>query len=291
MTKFIFLTDTHIGAKKDTGFTQQKRYVENAAEIFRALDLWIKNDSAIDFVLHGGDIVDYVDELTIKTANEIFKLSVPVYFCLGNHDLTSNNSPDLWIKYASDFFINNSPNFSIISRNLAIHIIPNQWGETPYHWNGSMSPHFLPEQAKLIFDKEKELTSIYTDEIIHMLCTHNEVMGISAEQTGLDSDIHVPPKSFQNEVKDILKLNPKIKFVLSGHNHVNTIGNSDEVFYITTSSLVEVPFEFKLIKVENNAVNISTISLADSITFKFKYDYSRTFVQGREKDRKLEWIR
>ncbi len=138
-----------------------------------------------------------------KMTKELFNLSAPVYFCLGNHDLTAYDSLNLWLKYAPEFFTDNSPNFSIISRNLAIHILPNQWGETPYHWNGSMSPHFLPEQIKLIFDKEKELASVGTDEKIHMLCTHNEVMEISAEQTGLDTAIHVPPKSFQNDVNEI----------------------------------------------------------------------------------------
>ena len=44
----------------------------------------------VDFVLHGGDMIDSTREEHIDRAAEMFRLSVPVYLCLGNHDLTGN---------------------------------------------------------------------------------------------------------------------------------------------------------------------------------------------------------
>ena len=108
MTKFIYIADSHVGAG-DTGYYQQPRYADRLPELVALLDAWIQQDSGIDFVLHGGDMVDAASVENIRAARAMFQLSVPVYLCLGNHDLTGENAFDLWLAEAPAFFLEPDP--------------------------------------------------------------------------------------------------------------------------------------------------------------------------------------
>ena len=304
MTRFIFIADTHCGST-EKGYQQQKRYPDYIPEIIKRLDDWIQQDSSIDFVLHGGDMIDWASKENILNAVQLFNLSVPVYLCLGNHDLTEKNALDMWLTYAPNFFPEGKPEYIIRHKDVIIYVIPNHWCEIPYYWEEELFPHFRKEQSDFIVSELKR-QYINTDDNcsstdynrdnsekskVSILCTHGVVMGVPAEQTGYDTDIHVPPESFRNEVKEIIRMDPSIKCVLSGHSHINTNVNRDGVNYITASSLTEVPFEFKLIEVDSTMLKVSTIPLASKVRFHFDYNYDRTYVQGREKDRmvNLTW--
>jgi len=282
MARFIYITDTHYGAG-DTGYQQQKRYHEKIEEVVQLLDKWIQEDNNIDFILHGGDMVDSATEENIKGASKLFNLSVPVYLCLGNHDLTHKDAVNIWLKEAPQFFIDNSPNFSIKAENLFIHIIPTQWGDTPYYWGNCMNTHFIDEQ----YEKLKYL-NIVKENYIHMLCTHCQLAGVPIQQTGYTEEHHPAQEIFYKQVLNIIKNNSNIRCVLSGHNHINTCIEKDGIRLVTASSLSEVPFEFKLIEVSSSEVCMSTISLDSKTSFKSLYNYNKTFVQGREKDRNFK---
>jgi hypothetical protein len=57
------------------------------------------------------------------------------------------------------------------------------------------------------------------------------------------------------------------------------------VHYITVSPLVETPFEFKLFEVLPESLTMETHNLSDRVDFGARYDWNRTFVQGRACDR------
>jgi len=73
--------------------------------------------------------------------------------------------------------------------------------------------------------------------------------------------------------------------VLGAHSHVNMSVETDGVQYVTASSLVESPFEFKLFEVGEGGLAMTTVSLFGRMGFDAVYDFDRTFVQGRERDR------
>jgi len=328
MTRFIFIADTHCGST-EKGYQQQKRYPDNIPGIIEKLDDWIRQDASIDFVLHGGDMIDFTSKENILNAVKFFSLSVPVYLCLGNHDLTKEDALDMWLTYAPSFFPEGKPNYVIRHKDITVYVIPNHWCEHPYYWEEELFPHFREEQFEFItnevkrpnkqsgntdcyrntnccqngsnqdgynygscnqgnssnFHHDNETEQNNEKNNISILCTHGIVAGVPAEQTGYETDIHVPPESFRNEVKEIIMLDPRIKCVLSGHSHINTNVRRDGVYYVTASSLTEVPFEFKLIEVDSTMLKISTIPLAPYVSFSYEYNYDRTYVQGREKDR------
>lgn len=97
---FLFLSDTHI-IKLDG--TESEQITENAlprTELFRdgrgiasakRFPEWIDfaNETQVDMVLFGGDIIDFPSETNLHLLKEnIARLKMPYVFTLGNHDWT-----------------------------------------------------------------------------------------------------------------------------------------------------------------------------------------------------------
>lgn len=277
MTKFLYIADTHIGADS-TGYQQQKKYPEQLTEIMKALRAYIAVNNDIDFVLHGGDMIESTTDENILAAVETFDLPVPVYLCLGNHDLTESNAVDRWLNLAPHFFVNGSPNYTIESEYCITHVLPSHWGEKPFFWDNVQRPNFSCEQVEFL----SRGLSVRTD-LPHIILTHSPVFGLSVEQTGLSEPYHSPISSFTEEMISIVEKHKSIKCVLGAHNHINMRVDVGGVEFVTVSSLIEVPFEFKLFEVTPQRIEMKTVGLHS--LFNAEYDIKKSYVQGRYIDR------
>jgi predicted phosphodiesterase len=278
MTKFLYIADTHLGADS-IGYQQQKKYPEQLPAIIQALGEYISvND--VDFVLHGGDMIESTTDENIQAAVKIFDLPVPVYLCFGNHDLMEPNAVDRWLKLAPRFFINGSPNYTIETKDCIIHVLPNHWGDAPFFWDNEQRCSFSSEQIELLSNG----LSMKTD-LPHIVLTHSPVFGLPVEQTGFSEPHHSPIPSFTEEMISIVKKHKNIKCVLSAHNHMNMRVDFGGVEFVTVSSMIEVPFEFKVFEVTPERINMKTVGL--NSLFDAEYDISKSFVQGRDVDRSL----
>lgn len=279
MTKFLYISDTHLGANP-MGYQQQQGYPERLPELLETMEEWISATGDIDFLLHGGDMVDAATEVNIQTAADLFHLSIPVYLCLGNHDLTHEKSLDMWLGLAPRLFKNQAPEYTVETDDCVLHVIPNHWEETPYFWGSRQDAQFSADQlTQLKIDVEKR------PETAHIISTHSPTIGLPIEQTGFPEPHHSPPESFQTQLMELTAERQQIQSVLGGHNHMNMHLEIDAVNYVTTSSFPETPFDFKLFEITPTAISMSTPSLFDRMGFRGEYDFDRTFVQGREKDR------
>ena len=284
--RFIYLTDTHIGANP-VGYHQQPAYPEKIAQLLDVLSNDISHES-VDFVIHGGDMVDYCQPDVIQFANEQFTLPVPTFLCLGNHDLDRKDALDVWMQHAPNLFVNASPNFKIIRDSFVIHVVPNQWEEGyEYYWNesGAQFPHFTNMQVKqLIKTIEKH------PDKKHIIITHSPVFGMDKEQSGLDEVLHNVPAQFQQTFKNLVNTYPNIKMILSGHSHFNTIKQIEETLFVNVSSFVETPFNYKVIDITDEWINIETRQIdRNKLDFTPMYNKERAYVQGKNKDKNLLW--
>lgn len=280
MTRFLFITDTHIGANP-VGFHQQPSYPEHIAELLDGIKRIIQ-EGEIDFVVHGGDMVDHCCKESIEEAKRLFDFPVPVYLSLGNHDLDREDALQIWLKQAPGFFAGgNSPQYSIRSGSCRVHVVPNQWErDAEYVWRNAQEPYLTPGQLRRI-DQELQIDP----EGFHILVIHNPIYGVSTEQTGLERVVHDVPAPFRECVLELMRAYPQVKCVLSGHNHINTMAQTEEGIFVSGSSFVETPFEYKLIEVTDDGIRLQTFPLSGPLSFEPKYDISRSFVQGREQDR------
>lgn len=281
--KFIYLTDTHIGANP-IGFHQQPAYPNLVKGLFDQIENTIEHED-IDFIIHGGDLVDYCNEELIKSAADEFDLSIPSYLCLGNHDLDHKDALNIWLENASKLFVGSSPVYKIIKNQVVVHIVPNHWEYGyEYYWEEKQEPYFTKDQLTQLENNIKDFPNH-----IHVLVTHNPVYGVSKSQSGLEQTIHDVPISFRKTITDLIKKYPEIKLVLSGHNHINTLHQTKDTIFVTASAFIETPFEYKIIEITESYIKVSTefIDINKLNGFIPKYNSKLKYVQGREKDRDL----
>lgn len=283
MTRFVYLSDTHIGAS-GLGYHQQQAYPERLPEIVAALSAWIRKEGNIDFVLHAGDMADNGTAEQIRRASDLFKLPVPIYLCLGNHDLSEKDSLENWLELAPQFFAGDRPEFVIETDDCAVHVIPNQWGDPPYFWKGDSYPHpaFLPDQLRSFEESYRKLGGK-----TQLFLTHSPVLGVPVAQTGFSRPFHEPEGRFKDIVFELLQERPEIRCVLGAHSHINMRVELQGVNYITSSAMIETPFEYKLFEVDLSSIRMKTLSLASSLPFQTTYNPERSFVQGRTPDREM----
>ncbi len=262
------VSDTHIGTSK-MEYQQQKGYSEKISEIVKTLDRWVVEQKDVDFVLHAGDMVDIASVENIKLARQIFNISVPVYLCLGNHDLNDQNALSRWMEYAPEFFINHSPDYVIEKGNIGVQVLTSHWDETPFFWGSVQNPHFI---SPALACNTK------------LLCTHSPVYGVLREQTGFSEEHHSGGDDLQKEVLNLIE-ESQVECVISGHTHMNSRVLKGGVDFVTASSFSEVPFEAKFFNLSETELEMSTISFLNDVDFSAKYNFDKTFVQGRPIDR------
>lgn len=283
MARFLFITDTHFGAEQ-VGFHQQPAYPDNIREL---LDCLVREEierSGIDFMLHGGDMVDRCEPDIVRGAAEVFRLPVPVYLSLGNHDLTRRDALDIWLSEAPGFFNGRSPQYAVRCGDCVIHIVPNQWeADALYYWHEAQVPYFAEDQIGRL----EAAVSQHLD-CVHLLSIHNPIFGVSPEQSGLAGIVHAVPDAFRETVTGLVRKHPNIKGVLSGHSHINTLVRDGEAIYASGSSFVETPFEYKVVEVTKHSLRIETRKVKSTLRFAPAYNPSRAFVQGRPQDREAE---
>ena len=279
MTKFLYIADTHVGANP-AGYQQQKAYPEKLPDILSALCKHVAQSGGVDFILHGGDMINLTTEDNVVAAVKAFSLPYPVYLCLGNHDLTTPDAVDLWLKLAPQFFVGGTPDYTLNTENCVIHISPNHWGDIPFFWSNTQNAHLSSSQVERLTHELNENPSLP-----HIIQTHSPVYGLPEGQTGFTSPYHSPDASFTEQVTSLAAKHPSVRCILGAHNHQNMCVTRGDVEYVTVSSLIETPFEAKLFEVCPERISMSTISLSDRLAFDSIYDTARSFVQGRAIDR------
>ena len=279
--KFVYITDTHYGAEK-VQFFEQPSYSEKLPELLSLLDARIRQDKEIQFVIHGGDMLNQCSEELIRKLPDVFHLSVPLYLCLGNHDLTHPDALKHWLQLAPNFFPARTPCFSLELEQCFLHIVPNQWGDTPYYWADAQDSQFTEEQLAAVGQTVQQNPSC-----THIFFTHSNSIGILPGQTGFDQPYNSPKESFSQQVFTFTEKYPQVRYVISGHTHVNSNVKRNEIRYVTASSFVEAPFEFKIFELDDKNVSMSTENLVKEIGFNADYDFNKVFVQGVLGDRKF----
>jgi hypothetical protein len=279
MTRFLYIADTHVGANP-MGYQQQQGVPEKLPELVAAIKNQIATDKCIAFVLHGGDMVEAATDRNLTAAVKAFDLPVPVYLCLGNHDLTAPDALERWLTLAPGFFRQGRPEYSIETAQCVLHVVPNHWEARPYYWETVQQPHFSAGQLERL-DGALRLKP----HLPHLLLTHSPVHGAPVEQTGFAEPFHPPGKAFTAAVTAMAARHGNLQCVLGAHNHLNLCVKNQGVHFVTVSALVETPFELKLFEVTADVITMSTLSLANRVGGAAAYDAGKAFVQGRPNDR------
>jgi hypothetical protein len=114
------------------------------------------------------------------------------------------------------------------------------------------------------------------------------VLPAPPDQTGFATPYHPPPGAWTGEVLDFVERYGRLRLILGGHNHINTHQVRRQAHIVTGSAFVETPFEFKHVRITREGMAMTTIPLLPRIPAKPDYNWDKTFVQGRSRDRAFE---
>jgi 3',5'-cyclic-AMP phosphodiesterase len=259
--RFIYLADTHIGGSDNTGYTQQTRYLRYFSEIMACLKNYIKTSGDIDFVMHGGDIIEQTTPETITAAAEFFgQLPCPTYLALGNHDLTDDNSVELWLKYAPQFFPTGNPDFRLTRDGVQLDVLLCNWGVVPALWK--------PEEAQvpwLSAAQFQQLDTLDSDCSTQLIVTHSPMYGIPPEQHGGTYALHAPVGDFCEKMGKHLQ---STALVLGAHTHMNMALKQAGCYFATVAAFSEMPFELKIVEVTHDKLSMKTVNLSSMVSFR-----------------------
>ncbi|NOZ63638.1 MAG: hypothetical protein GXO71_01600 [Caldiserica bacterium] len=200
--------------------------LKNSEEILKYTVKFI-NQIKPDVVVHTGDLTQNSSQEEMKKAAEILSsLKSPWYVLMGDHDYDENQG-----KYYYQFFK---------SRNNLAEI--NGWT--------LMTFSIYPSGEEWQFMKEglknENPTILFTHRLIYASPLTKGIAMLFRKVTLLSPQW----KNFAYRIQN----NPQIKIVISGHAHSNFLWRKKGVYYITTSSLTEVPHQFRVIKIYPESV-------------------------------------
>ena len=271
MTRFVYLCDTHLGADP-VGYHQQPAYPDKLPELLRRLDAWIAADGDIDFVLHGGDMVDRATEANIRAASDAFALCRPVRLCLGNHDLTRPDALDLWLALAPQFF-DGGPQFSMLRDDCAVHVAASHWEARPYFWDAVQVAQFRPGTAGSAGSHHGRPR--WLAGVLHAL------PGVGRSTRADRAGRAVASAASQLCRRDGRTCGATRQSApCAGRTQPRQHPcRAHGVHYVTGSAFWETPFEFKLIELDAERLRVQTVALARP-RGQAAYDWRKTWVQG-----------
>jgi 3',5'-cyclic AMP phosphodiesterase CpdA len=278
----LFLTDSHCGWI-DGGWSQQPMHPELMHSIAAGISAIAARHEA-DLIVHGGDLTHSGCAQTADGLVNALSAAAPLALCLGNHDLMLADGMDQWqalrgrgVEVADTV---------IPLRHVDVVLLNVAWmheGKPAMFWDGGE-----PEQ---VLSAEQHQ---WLDEVLKggdrpvCLVVHAPLEPVPARLTGLADDIHPPPAVYARALGELLERHPRVKLVLSGHNHVNTATQRGGRWHLSTSSIAEPPFELRLVRFGPGWFDVRTVPTIGSGPG-VRFDPAKAWVSGQPADRELCW--
>lgn len=224
--KFVQVTDSHFRTND-----------EFRAEVLKNTVKSINKEKGISFVVFTGDNIDspkaeYLPEF-IKIIN---KLNVPYYLVIGNHDVFKNNglSKEKYLEIVKDnncLYMHTNPNY-VFKKNGFVFIVADGAKEIIPGAAG----YYREDTLKWL---DKQLTKYKNEKVVILqhfpLVTTNHLKSHEVYQ--------------KEKYLDLLDKHDNVISVIAGHIHSNDEVMRNGVYHITSPTLLNEPYYYKVINV------------------------------------------
>ena len=280
----LYLTDSHEGAGLG-GFVQQPRRMDLLPEMFRAIRELVKK-RGVNLVIHGGDMTEHGTWPEVQNAMASLRgMGAPVAVCTGNHDLALRNSMELWTAATQNAKVLFADRV-VALKHCDVILLNNAWvnqGDAGFFWEGGGCTEALLEPQWQWL--ESELAKLTRTAI---LVVHAPLDPLPPRLTGKAADLYGPSAAYAARMIELLDRHPRVRLVLSGHNHVTCATGFPSRMQLSTASLAEPPFQARLIHVQENAIRIETLNVVPTPPG-CPIDPSKTWSSGQAEDRDVDF--
>lgn len=224
--KFVQVTDTHFRARDEFRTDVLKNAVKS-----------INNEKGISFVVFTGDNIDsakpeYLSEF-VKIVN---KLNVPYYLVIGNHDVFKNNglSKANYLETVKDnncLYRHTKPNY-VFKKNGFVFIVVDGAKEIIPGSTG----YYREDTLKWL---DKQLTKHKNEKVI--IFQHFPLVSLKILKS---HEVYQKEKYLQ-----LLDKHENVVSIITGHIHSNDEIMRNGVYHITSPTLLNEPYYYKVINV------------------------------------------
>lgn len=295
MWRFVHITDPHLASTRD-GVWNNRFLCSMMPEVVACLRDDLKN-IAPDFLIVSGDIVSHDTRDAVMEARDMVEsLGFPYFPLGGNHDLYSHESRSWFLEAYAHRLPDGKSWYRFSHKDVGFFALDSWW----VHRDGTLSPEADTGAAEQQQNNLNNMRWALPDEQIAWL----EEELAAAEEESLCVVSHYPllpvPERFRKEdfknagslengesIARKIARSPRVKLVLSGHVHVNSVQCYEGVYHVTTSSLPEYPVEYRVIEVHEDRWEIASQTLSDPSFAQRSLIPGHDYTAGQPEDRKL----
>lgn len=255
--RFAIASDLHIALPETIDLSANRFHLTKFSIPTLEVVLEHLNSLELDFLLLPGDLTQDGEIVNHRwLQSKLATLPYPVYVIPGNHDIPSLHGSDTVIRqdtfpfYYQNFGYHNPHNLDYsceIAPNL--HLIALNSNNFDAH--GNQGGFLTTEQ----FIWLESTLSTLTDKMIFVMIHHNII-----EHLPNQSD-HVLGKRYMlDNASQLLDLLEKyqVKFIFTGHLHIQDIAQHRDIYEITTGSLITYPHPYRIFQLTSDSLIVES---------------------------------
>ena len=255
--RFAIASDLHIALPETIDTSANRFHLTKFSIPTLEVVLEHLNSLHLDFLLLPGDLTqdgEIVNHLWLKS--KLATLPYPVYVIPGNHDIPSLHGSDTVIRhdqfpyYYQDFGYHNPHNLDYsyeIAPNLQLIAL----NSNNFDCHGKQRGFLTAEQ----FIWLEGTLSTLKDKMIFVMIHHNIIEHLPNQSE------HILGKRYMlDNAPQLLDMLAKyqVKFIFTGHLHVQDIAQHRDIYEITTGSLITYPHPYRVFQLTSNSLIVES---------------------------------
>ncbi|MBL1208467.1 metallophosphoesterase [Geminocystis sp. GBBB08] len=278
--RFAIASDLHIALPETIDFNANRFHLTQLS--IPALEVVLQHLSTLnlDFLLLPGDLTQDGEKVNHRwLQKKLATLPYPVYVIPGNHDVPSLTGNDTTIAftdfphYYQQFGYENTNKLDYtceIAKGLQLVALNSN------QFNAQGKQLGCLRENQLIW--LEETLSHLQDKLIFLMIHHNVI-----EHLPQQSDHVLGQRYMLDNASDLLTILEKyqVKFIFTGHLHIQDIANFNNIYEITTGSLITYPHPYRILELKDNQLIIESHRITQLPEMENLADFSQKWTCDR----------
>lgn len=235
----------------------------------------------LDFLLLPGDLTqdgEKVNHHWLKT--QLAKLPYPVYVIPGNHDVPSIQGNEKIIAFPefSDYYQHCGYKYATTNLDYTVEVAPNvqlvALNSNNFDEGGKQQGYLTENQLGWL----EETLDKLGNKLVFVMIHHNVI-----EHLPNQSDHILGQRYMLDNASQLLSILSKynVKFIFTGHLHIQDIASYNGIYEITTGSLITYPHPYRILELKDNQLSIESYHINQLPEMDNLGDFSKQWIADR----------